>query len=316
MSPSTTTSGDDLVSAAETERQACNKRPLSKATRDYLFWLTDGLSSADRLRLLYFWLSPRLLGHHPGAPTPVRTRFLAGRPVYLRSRSTDARVLRDLFVRGDYALPLDVTGEISTIVDLGGYTGLTTLYFLDRYPKARVVAVEPDPTNCACLRRNIENTASAHSVKVIQACIANKGGTVRFRTEGPSWGRSITSENGIEVPCLTITELLQIHGLEKVDLLKMDIEGAEGLAFESSPQWLDRIGWILMELHPHAMTPSQLIRAVAASGRRLFLRVPVGWIDVTDQSSRASTVDGIGMDFAIPPPDISERFRGGTIAAG
>ena len=223
-------------------------------------------------------------------------------------------MLRDLFVRGDYALPLDVTGEISTVVDLGGYTGLTTLYFLDRYPNARIVAVEPDPTNCACLRRNIEGTSA--SVEVVQACIANKSGTVRFRTEGPSWGRSITSEDGMEVPCLTITELLQMHGLETVDLLKMDIEGAEALAFESSAQWLERIGWLLMELHPDAMSVAQLIRAVTASRRRLFLRVAAGWIDVTDQSSRDFAVAGMGMDFAIPPPDISERFRGGTIAAG
>ena len=282
---------------------------------DVSFWLTDGFSSADRLRLLYYWLSPRLLGDHPGRPTAVRTRFLAGRPVYLRSRSTDVRVLRNLFARGDYALPADLTGEISTVVDLGAYTGLSVLYFLDRYPKARIVAVEPDPANCDCLRRNIETTPSGRSVEVVQACVANKSGSVHFRTDGPSWGFSITSGAGREVPCFTMAELFQKYGLEKIDLLKMDIEGAEAMAFESSAQWLDRVGWILMELHPHAMSVAQLIDAVTASRRRLFFRAATHWIDITDHSNRDFAAAGMGMDFVIPPPGISERLRGGTIPA-
>jgi FkbM family methyltransferase len=313
--PAPTTTRSERASVANAQDIGRDQRPLSRAVRDSFFWLTDGLSSADRLRLLYYWLSPRLLGHHPGDPAPVRTRFLAGKPVYLRSRSTDVRVLRNLFARGDYALPVELTGEVATIIDLGAYTGLSTLYFLERYPSARIVAVEPDPANCVCLRRNIETTPSGQSVEVIQACIANKKGSVRFRTDGPSWGLSITSGEGRDVPALTMTDLFQMQGFAKVDLLKMDIEGAEAMAFESSAQWLDRVGWILMELHPHAMTVSQLIDAVTASRRRLFFRAAAHWIDVTDDSKRDFAVDDMGMDFVIPPPDISERFRGTTIPA-
>jgi hypothetical protein len=112
-----------------------------------------------------------------------------------------------------------------------------------------------------------------------------------------------------------MAELFQKYSIEKIDLLKMDIEGAEAMAFESSAQWLDRVGWVLMELHPHAMSVSQLIDAVTASRRRLFFRAATHWIDITDDSNRDFAADGMGMDFVIPPPGISERFRGGTIPA-
>jgi hypothetical protein len=52
---------------------------------------------------------------------------------------------------------------------------------------------------------HIESTSG--SVEVVQACIANKSGTGRLRTEGPRWGRSITSKDGIK--CLP-------HGIMKI----------------------------------------------------------------------------------------------------
>ena len=72
------------------------------------------------------------------------------------------------------------------------------------------------------------------------------------------------------MPSVTIVDLLNRHALDKVDILKMDIEGAEGFVFESAEEWLDRVGWIMLEVHFDAMPLSELLAIVGRCGRRVF----------------------------------------------
>ena len=60
---------------------------------------------------------------------------------------------------------------------------------------------------------------------------------------------------------MTIPELLQKHGLDKVDLLKMDIEGSEFALFKS-PEWLNVVLAICMEVHPDYGNVQDIIRTL------------------------------------------------------
>lgn len=277
---------------------------FGKTLRDSFFWFTGGRSWLDRFRLLYYWLSPRLWGYQDSPPKPVHTRFLEGRPIYIRSTSTDIRVLRHVFSNLAYALPEELTGQVSNVVDLGANVGISTLYFAERYRTAKVLAVEPDISSYTCLQRNVKTISAGSRVSADQACVSDKRGTVRFSKQGPSWGRSIVEEGGIEVPSFTIADLLDKHGIENVDILKMDIEGAEKLAFKSVNEWINRVGWIVVEVHFSAMSLADLVATVAPYGRRVFLKVESPsphWVEVNADSDSQIKADIHSLDVVIPP---------------
>ena len=269
--------------------------------KDSLFWVSGGRTWRDRLRLLFYWLSPRFLNPAPGPPTPIQSPLLESRTIYLRMASLDVRVFRNIFIRQDYALPAGPAGEAASIVDLGAYTGFSTLYCARRYPSATVIALEPDDENYACFQKNVGDYLASGRVKALQACVSNVTGTVQFKMQGESWARSMVAKGGVEVPAFSLTDLFEKYGLEKVDILKMDIEGAEKQVFESAGEWLDRVGWILIEIHAPSMTLAQLQEAVLPVGRRIYRKrsgSSPGWVDVSSGTMQAGESM---MDLIVPP---------------
>jgi FkbM family methyltransferase len=186
---------------------------------------------------------------------------------------SELEVLREVFVRSEYSMP--AVNEISTIVDLGSNVGFSVLYFRERFPQARIVAVEPDPDAFARLR---ENTADLDRIELINAAVADRSGSATLYQGAESWATSLTAgpdrERRLTVRTTTLAELGS--GLSgTIDLLKLDIEGAEVPVLLSSGPMLARVRLLLFEYHREytdmtvwqllAQLPSFDIRRVAGS---------------------------------------------------
>jgi FkbM family methyltransferase len=134
-----------------------------------------------------------------------------------------------------------------TIVDIGAHIGMASIFFALKYPMARIVAVEPESSNFAAL---VRNTAPYEKITPVRAAIWREDGFVSI---GPSnmhvKGAFEIVENGPErVRAVTMSTLMGELGLDTIDLLKMDIEGAELEVFESCP-WINHVRVIAIELH-------------------------------------------------------------------
>jgi FkbM family methyltransferase len=115
---------------------------------------------------------------------------------------------------------------VRVIVDCGANIGITSLFLAARYPGARILSVEPHPENFALLRTNV---AQVPRILPIHACVTGASrSAVRFTTDQAAWGNRIAAhDRGVLVPAITIEELCEQNGIKKIDLLKLDIEGAE-----------------------------------------------------------------------------------------
>jgi FkbM family methyltransferase len=167
----------------------------------------------------------------------------------LRPFAGDLFVLYEVLAFNAYhiAPSLLPTDNVRLIVDCGANIGITSLFFAARYPGATILSVEPHPENFALLKTNV---AQVPRILPIQACVTGKSqGEVRFTVDQATWGNRIAEDDdGVFVPATTIEELCHQNGFHKIDLLKLDIEGAEEQVLRNGT-FLARTGYIIVELH-------------------------------------------------------------------
>lgn len=177
----------------------------------------------------------------------------------IRANSSDCDVFKQVFVDREYvndALP----GFAEYIVDLGANVGLSTAFFATRYPQAHIVAVEPDGDNFELLRANTAQFGVRVSVQ--QAAIWHKDGSVRLEARDASgarvesWAVQVRDDNGshqyedqARVESLSMQSLLKRHGYPRIDILKVDIEGAELELFGHALDWLESVQLLIIETH-------------------------------------------------------------------
>src|SRR5207248_3039887 len=92
----------------------------------------------------------RLRNRHPQVPVSVNG---IDTPFYLRWRTTDVSIFRQVYVNGEY--DCDVPGRPQVILDAGANIGLTSILYANRYPTAKILAIEPDSSNFEVLNKNV-----------------------------------------------------------------------------------------------------------------------------------------------------------------
>lgn len=114
-----------------------------------------------------------------------------------------------------------VPGDV--VLDCGAFTGNTTLYLSQKAgPGGHVYAFEPVTTIFDQLKKNMSNV---ENVSVINGAISDKKGVVTFSDTGPSSHQ--TCNGTVKAYAFSIDEFCRTSNVDKVDFIKMDIEGAE-----------------------------------------------------------------------------------------
>ena len=131
------------------------------------------------------------------------------------------------FIRNDYYFYSQ--SPCPTIIDCGANIGDSVLYFKDLYPNSKIIAIEPDKLTFNVLRSNLI-TNNIKNTSILNKAVSNKQGVLTFymNNSDPTTGTmSLMAERGnkdtIKVKSIKLSKLIN----EKVDLLKLDIEGAE-----------------------------------------------------------------------------------------
>lgn len=155
--------------------------------------------------------------------------------------------------------------NVRTIVDVGAHVGSFTVLCHEYWPDARIIAVEPHPDSFALLQRNTCHIP-ADQLLLINAAIGRANGKsllaspVSYSRVGeylPELWKELEPRNGnfgSEVNTITPSQLwqtIQDFGIEFVDLLKLDCEGAEYHLLQelSGNGQLANVGWIRGEWH-------------------------------------------------------------------
>jgi FkbM family methyltransferase len=159
-------------------------------------------------------------------------------------------VLREIYLESEYPDDLGIV-EPEVIVDLGANVGYTLLDFRLRYPNARLIGLEPDPVAFHTLRLN---TAADPNISVLPLAIAGADGLREFYSSSESvvsgFERTRDFQTPITVPTRSLDTLMKELGLARIDLLKIDVEGAEVDVLRGAASLLGRraVGALLFEV--------------------------------------------------------------------
>jgi FkbM family methyltransferase len=153
----------------------------------------------------------------------------------------------DIFVRR--MLAFETNEPAPRIIDCGANIGLASVYYARRYPHARLTAIEADPALAAICQRNLaRNGCTQFDVKAAAAWISH--GETEFICEGAdsgmlaSLGTSVTGTTR-RVPSVRLRDYLD----DTIDLLKIDIEGAELRVLEDCADRLGNVRALAVEVH-------------------------------------------------------------------
>ena len=175
--------------------------------------------------------------------------------VSLRLGSSDISVFNGIFRWLEYGWDLERSPR--TVVDGGAYIGLSAIYFTMRYPGVRVIAVEASESNFNLL---VRNTSAFPNIEPVHAALWPQPGSLELTDPGTGlWGLQVRdagpqdsvrqSHDLDSVRAITIPDILRDYRLDKIDLLKVDIEGSEKELFGAPAPWLDQVDAICIELH-------------------------------------------------------------------
>lgn len=202
--------------------------------------MTRTLGLADGLA--FWWKAKRKIFGEIRA-SKWNTRF------YLRPGTTDFDTYEHVFVLKEYDFPIPF--EPKLIIDGGANIGMSALYFARRFPTSKIIAIEPDAANFSLLKRN---TRDFPSVEPVQAGVWSSPGLLRIQDKTADanafqveWAASAVPDS---MAAVSLGEILQNSESKTLDIVKLDVEGAEREIFRAGfESWLPKTRLLIVELH-------------------------------------------------------------------
>ena len=173
-------------------------------------------------------------------------------PLYVRPNTLDNASFEEIFLDGEYDIPYPAfSSQPIQILDAGANTGFASIFYANKFPDSKIIAVEPEAENSIQLRLNVEQYSM---VSAVEGAIWKEDTRLNLKDDG--WGtRGYMMEETIEnldglVNAYSIETIKRMFEWNHIDILKMDVEGSEKEIFESNYEfWIPRTHCLIIETH-------------------------------------------------------------------
>lgn len=171
-------------------------------------------------------------------------------PLKIRKKDgSDLATFNEVIVRRDYDMELPFVPK--QIIDGGANIGLTSVFFANKYPDATIIAIEPDADNFKCMQHNV---AFYSQIKPLNSAIWSNSAYLHVVDHGRGTDGYTVEVAPEAAPdkfmATSIDDIMKDNNWNRIDILKLDIEGSEKEIFSSGYEsWLPKTKVLIVETH-------------------------------------------------------------------
>jgi FkbM family methyltransferase len=171
--------------------------------------------------------------------------------LFFRTKSEDRYTFFEVFLKECYDVKTFFSNkDVKNIIDAGANAGFATLDLRRQFPEATIVAIEPEDGNFDILLKNVQKDAR---IKALKTALWYESTFLKIAPSNSNRNFSVTATHANDSDCfaaISIQDILQNNNWTHIDVLKIDIEGAEKEVFSKNyEQWLPYTKCIVMEIH-------------------------------------------------------------------
>ena len=207
------------------------------------------------------WLSPMMGGALNTAINLIKIQgnpfgivFVKYNDISFESRNCDLSAVKEVLVDAEYEfLSMFLSSHSApVIVDVGAHIGTFSLWVHHQNPKSKILMIEANTASYDVLSRNIKRYFSSGQYTILNNAAWKNNDKLKFSTAGDSMGNKVSKAGNINVDGITFSDIVELMKKESpsINLMKIDIEGAEEAFFETSDSALDHVERLVIELHP------------------------------------------------------------------
>lgn len=179
--------------------------------------------------------------------------------VFARETSSDFLVYRQVFLKNGYRKLVEIVEQYNinpkVVLDCGSNVGYTSIYLNLFFKNIKLICVEPDRKNNKQIHKNFELN-NIKNYKVYRNALWSERKKLYLNNDfrdGSDWAISASEQKtDMEVESITIRDIIRENNIDQIDILKIDIEGAEKDIFENDKDdfnWLKITKVIAIEIH-------------------------------------------------------------------
>ena len=252
-------------------------RVLFTAAAEKLGWWWRTFSAwrqvVDRRSAVAAVIGRELVSRRDDARTvPVRIRRAGGTRVRVRPVGSDLATIAEIFHEEVYGGLANVVRAPASVIDLGAHVGLSSLYFLRMFPSARVLAVEPNPESFALLETNLRPWIVAGRCRLVRGaawsddCLLAPSSDNEPHAHAGFSVRPAPPGDSEPIQGYSMETLLGMTDAPIVDVVKMDVEGAESALLSADVDWLRTVRCLAVEFHGASRSELKFDALMARAG--------------------------------------------------
>ena len=143
----------------------------------------------------------------------------------------------------------NLSSDKKIIIDLGANIGVETLRFNYLFPNSKIISVEPDKENFEILKKN---THDIENIVNLNNGIWNEDSFLKIKHKSIDNSQKISFTKAVSddqsVKSITVSSIIKQHTINKIDIIKIDIEGAEDIIFDyTCDDWLAFVDILIIE---------------------------------------------------------------------
>lgn len=155
-------------------------------------------------------------------------------------------MMEEIFCNHEYDLNIK---DVKNILDLGANIGLSSILFSIKFPDSKIWAFEPDPETFSILSKNINQF---QNIKIFNLAVSDLNTPISFfknkKHNASSFIKREEGDQEIKINSITLNDFIDSYNLDKIDILKFDIEGGEFKVFRDFDNW-ENVLSIVGEIH-------------------------------------------------------------------